>query len=80
MELPDFLEEVRQTPAYHRYGRVTGVLGLLLEVNGVPRSLAAGGRCGVLARDGRRVPCEVAWFRNQRALAMPFATLEETLA
>ena len=79
MGLPDFLEEVRHIPAYRRYGWVTGVLGLLLEVSGVPQSLAEGGRCEVLARDGGRVPCEVAGFRNQRALVMPFATLEETL-
>lgn len=65
MGLPDILEEVRQIPPYHRYGRVTGVLGLLLEVSGVPQSLAVGGRCDVLARDGRRVPCEVVGFRNE---------------
>jgi len=74
--LPNLLEEVRQIPEYHRYGRVTGVMGLLLEIGGVPQSLAVGGRCEVLTRDNRRVPCEVVGFRNNRALVMPFTTLE----
>jgi len=74
--LPNLLEEVRQIPNYQRYGRVTGVLGLLLEVAGVPQSLAVGGHCEVVARDGRRVPCEVVGFRSNRALVMPFSALD----
>ena len=49
MGLPNLLDEVRQIPDYQRYGRVTGVLGLLLEVGQgrrgpeeVPRVLAEG--------------------------------------
>ncbi len=76
MDLGILLDEVRQIPSHQRYGRVTGVLGLLLEVGGVPQSLAVGGRCEVVARDGRRVPCEVVGFRNNRALVMPFGALE----
>ncbi len=76
MGLPNLLEEVQQIPEYRRYGRVTGVLGLLLELGGVPQSLAVGRRCDVLARDGRRVSCELVGFRNRHALVMPFGTLE----
>ena len=54
-----------QIPDYRRYGRVTGVSGMLLEVGGVPQSLAVGGRCEVLTRDNRRVPCEVVGFRDR---------------
>jgi len=74
--LPNLLEELRQIPDYQRYGRITGVLGLLLEVGGVPQSLAVGGRCEVVTREHRRVPCEVVGFRNGRALVMPFGSLE----
>jgi flagellum-specific ATP synthase len=74
--LATLLQEVREIPEHYRYGRVTGVLGMLLELGGVPQSLAVGGRCEVLTRENRRVPCEVVGFRNHRALAMPFGTLE----
>ena len=74
--LASLLQEAQQIPEYQRYGRVTGVMGLLLELGGVPQSLAVGGRCDVLTRDGRRVSCEVVGFRQRRALVMPFGTLE----
>jgi flagellum-specific ATP synthase len=48
----------------------------LLEIGGVPQSLAVGGRCEVLTRDHRRVPCEVVGFRAGRALVMPFGSLD----
>ena len=76
MGLANLLDDVRQIPDYHRYGRVTGVSGLLLEIGGVPRSLAVGGRCAVVTRESRRVPCEVVGFRDRKALAMPFGQLE----
>ncbi len=74
--LPQLIEEIAEIPEHRRYGRVTGVSGMLLEVGGVPRVLAIGGRCDVLAQEGRRVPCEVVGFRGGRALLMPFTTLE----
>jgi flagellum-specific ATP synthase len=74
--LANLLDDVRQIPDYHRYGRVTGVSGLLLEIGGVPQSLAVGGRCEVLTRDNRRVPREVVGFREGHALAMPFGAVE----
>ena len=76
MGLATLLQEMRELPEHYRYGRVTGVLGMLLELGGVPPSLAVGGRCEVLTRTNRRVACEVVGFRNRRALAMPFSALE----
>jgi flagellum-specific ATP synthase len=55
---------------------VTAVLGLLVEVGGVERLLSIGGRCTIIARAGRRVPCEVVGFRNGRALLMPLGNLD----
>ncbi|MEQ9189722.1 MAG: flagellar protein export ATPase FliI [Alphaproteobacteria bacterium] len=63
-------------PDYQVYGRVTAVLGMLVEVGGVERRLSVGDRCNLVARDGRRVPCEVIGFRQARALLMPFSPLE----
>jgi flagellum-specific ATP synthase len=51
-------------------------MGMLVEIAGVPDSLAVGGRCEVLSRDGRRLPCEMIGFRDGRALAMPFGAVD----
>ncbi|MFQ5785229.1 MAG: flagellar protein export ATPase FliI [Alphaproteobacteria bacterium] len=70
------LAEVERTPSYRLYGRVTVVLGLLVECAGLQQRLSVGRRCTVLARDGRGVSCEVVGFRNDRTLLMPFASVE----
>src|SRR5690349_7564430 len=49
---------------------------MLVELGGVPQTLAVGGRCDIVARDGRRLPCEVIGFRAGKALAMPFGALD----
>jgi flagellum-specific ATP synthase len=71
-----FINEIARIPEYRYFGRVTAVLGLLVEVGGVERLLSIGGRCTIIARAGRRVPCEVVGFRNGRALLMPLGSLD----
>ncbi len=58
------------------YGRVTAVLGMLIEVGGAARAYSVGDRCAVIARDGREIPSEVIGFRSGHALLMPFQPLE----
>lgn len=58
------------------FGRVSAVQGLLVEVAGIERHLSVGGRCNVMARGNRRVLCEVVGFRDDRALLLPFSSLE----
>ncbi|HYG87596.1 MAG TPA: flagellar protein export ATPase FliI [Azospirillum sp.] len=70
------LDDINALPEHRRFGRVTAVLGLLVEVGGVEKELSVGGRCIVEARDGRRVPCEVVGFRQSRALLMPLGSLD----
>ncbi len=67
---------IEAIPPFRVFGRVTAVQGLLIEVAGVERHLAVGGRCYVVARGDRRVLCEVVGFRDDRALMLPFSTLE----
>jgi len=74
--LANLIDELEQIPEHRRYGRVTGVMGMLLEAGGVSRHVPIGGRCDVLAQDGRRVQCEVVGFRGGRALLMPFGALD----
>ena len=74
--LTDALQEVERAPAYQLYGRVTAVLGLLVECAGLKGQLSIGQRCLVLARDDTPVICEVTGFRNHRTLLMPFGSVE----
>jgi flagellum-specific ATP synthase len=57
------------------FGRVTAILGMLVEIGGVQRSLSIGGRCTILSGDGDQLPCEVVGFRDGRTLVMPFGQL-----
>src|SRR5471032_904323 len=76
LTLQSLVSDLAQIPEQRRYGRVTAVLGMLLEIGGVPESLAVGGRCEIVGRYGRRLPCEVVGFRNSRALLMPFGSID----
>lgn len=58
------------------YGRVSEILGMLIEIGGAPSTLSVGDRCNIVARDGREIGCEIIGFRDGRALAMPFQALE----
>jgi flagellum-specific ATP synthase len=68
--------EIERIPERLDYGRVTSVLGMLVEMGGAPSSLSVGDRCEVLARGRAPVSCEVVGFRGGRALMMPFGPLE----
>ena len=74
--LNSLLTNLTQIPEYHLYGRVTAVLGMLVEVGGVQRRLSIGDRCRVAARGGHALACEVVGFRDDRAILMPFGPLE----
>ena len=61
---------------YQLFGRVTKILGLLVEVGGVERELSIGDRCNLTPKGVDSVPCEVVGFREGRALVMPFKPLD----
>ena len=76
-----FVKEIGQLADYRLYGRVAGVLGMLVEVAGLEQALSIGSRCAIHAqgapgRASRRVTCEVIGFRERRALLLPFGSLE----
>src|SRR3954468_11084401 len=58
------------------YGRVAAVRGLLIEVAGPVGAMQVGGRLEIEIGPGASVPCEVIGFSGDRALAMPFGSLE----
>lgn len=75
-ETSRILADIEAIPSTRVFGRVVAVQGLLVEVAGVENYLSVGGRCQIIARGGREVLCEVVGFRDDRALLLPFSTLE----
>ena len=80
LAVKSLIEGIEGIPDYRLYGRVAGVMGLMIEVAGLDRELAVGQRCNILARghaaSGQGVPCEVVGFRQGRALLLPFGPVE----
>jgi len=70
------VQEVERVRTERRYGRVSGVRGLLVEVSGIGQHISIGSRMEVEARDYRRIPIEIVGFRHDTALAMPYEVLE----
>ncbi len=59
-------------PEHRVFGQVTGVVGLLVEIGGLPDNVALGDHLWLADRSGARRPAEVVGFRDQRVLVMPF--------
>lgn len=76
LPLDDILQDIGRIPDRRIYGRVAAVLGMLVEIAGIDANLAIGARCDLLDRANRKVGCEVVGFRNGRALALAFGSLE----
>jgi flagellum-specific ATP synthase len=76
IESSRIIADIEALPTHKLFGRVTAVQGLLIEVAGIERHLSVGGRCHVIARGDRHVLCEVVGFRDDRALLLPFSSLD----
>lgn len=63
-------------PDYEVSGRVTKVLGLLVEMAGFGNDLSIGSRVHLRPNRELDIPCEVVGFKEDRALLMPFGNLE----
>lgn len=63
-------------PDYEVSGRVTKVLGLLVEMAGFGNDLSIGSRVHLRPTRDQDIPCEVVGFKEDRALLMPFGNLE----
>ena len=59
---------LNRLPSHIRYGRVVGVTGLLLEIEGLTDLLAVGDRCRLIDRDGERTLAEVTGFHAGHSL------------
>jgi flagellum-specific ATP synthase len=74
--LDAILSEISRLPTRLRFGRVSGVQGLLIEATGIDRLSSVGARVRIVSREGANVPAEVVGYRGGHALLMPFKSLE----
>ncbi len=63
-------------PDHEVFGRVTKILGLLVEIAGFGQNLHIGSIVHLRPKANKNVPCEVIGFKDEKALLMPFGTLE----
>ena len=70
------IKEIERIQPITRYGRVSSVQGLLVEVAGIQNEVSIGSRCLIETRRDEEVAAEVVGFRNDQALLMPFLSLE----
>jgi flagellum-specific ATP synthase len=57
-------------------GRVTGLSGLVVDIDGLSSHISVGDRLVLAARDGQAIPAEIVGFRRGLAQAMPFGALD----
>lgn len=75
--LPEqFIASIENLEPHVTYGYVTKILGLLVEMTGFQDSLSIGSRVTLRPKNKPPVPCEVIGFKEDKALLMPFGTLE----
>jgi flagellum-specific ATP synthase len=58
------------------FGRVAAVRGLLVEIAGPIAAMQVGGRLDIQIDAGGEIACEIIGFSGDRALAMPFGSLQ----
>lgn len=63
---------LERIPGQILFGRVTAIIGLLVEVAGLPDDVALGDVLWIAERSGARRAAEVIGYRDERVLAMPF--------
>jgi flagellum-specific ATP synthase len=58
------------------FGRVVGVRGLLVEIAGPVGAMQVGGRADIIVDRDITISCEIIGFSGDKALAMPFGSLQ----
>jgi flagellum-specific ATP synthase len=63
---------IDRLPNCVRYGKISNITGLLVEVEGLADALAVGDRCRLVDRGGATTVAEVIGFRSGHSLLMPY--------
>jgi flagellum-specific ATP synthase len=72
----DCRAKLREIAPNRLEGRVVGVSGLVVDIDGLSSHVSVGDRLSLATRDGQGIPAEVVGFRQGLAQAMPFAALD----
>ena len=74
--MDSLIQEVERLQSERRFGRVSGVQGLLVEIEGMMEFLSIGTRLTIQTRSRANVKCEIVGFKNGKAMAMPYDNLD----
>ncbi len=69
------LNRIDIVPEYQLFGRVTKILGMMVEIAGIEREVAIGSLCVLKPKGAEAVPCEVIGFRDGHVVLMAFGNL-----
>ncbi|MBM3585324.1 MAG: flagellar protein export ATPase FliI [Alphaproteobacteria bacterium] len=75
-QLNELKAQISRIEPVRFYGRITAVMGLLIECGGLQGHISVGSRCAIEARGSPDIAAEVVGFRPGRALLMPFGAVE----
>ena len=70
------LNNLDDCQSVRHYGRVSSVLGMMVEGAGLERWVSVGHQCVIINRMQQRIPSEVVGFKSEKALLMPYGTIE----
>ena len=70
------LKDIEAVPPLTRFGRVSRIEGLAVEVSGALGAVRLGGQVHLSVEINKTISCEVVGFRDGRALVMPLGALE----
>ncbi|CAM3751948.1 flagellar protein export ATPase FliI [Alkalicoccus chagannorensis] len=74
MKLKELKESLHELKPYKQYGKVTRVIGLMIESEGPQASI--GDMCSILVRGREDILAEVIGFREQQVLLMPYDRID----
>ena len=76
VSIKSIVDEINRLPDFEQFGTVSSVLGMLIEVDGIDGLLSIGDRCWIITKKTKNLMCQVIGFKNNKALVMPYGTLE----
>src|SRR5579872_5033455 len=71
-----YREQLHDIAPVQLEGRVTGLSGLVVDIDGLSGHTSVGDRLLLASRDGQEIPAEIVGFRQGLAQAMPFGALD----
>jgi flagellum-specific ATP synthase len=70
------LKDIAAISPVRRFGRVSRIEGLMIEITGAAGAISLGGQVRLTSSSGKEIRCEVVGFRDGRAQVMPLGALD----